>query len=105
MDSNHRRHSRRIYSPLHLAALQPTHAAKQTSSLRNCVAAAFIVLFLAFPQKWQAFSWIPDFAKQTSSLRNCVAAAFIVLFLAFPLGDGDSDGARTHDLQRDRLAF
>ena len=24
MDSNHRRHSRRIYSPLHLAALQPT---------------------------------------------------------------------------------
>ena len=25
MDSNHRRRSRRIYSPLHLAALQPTH--------------------------------------------------------------------------------
>ena len=24
MDSNHRRHSRRIYSPLHLAALQPS---------------------------------------------------------------------------------
>ena len=25
MDSNHRRRSRRIYSPLHLAALQPSH--------------------------------------------------------------------------------
>ncbi len=25
MDSNHRRCNRRIYSPLHLAALQPTH--------------------------------------------------------------------------------
>ena len=25
VDSNHRRRSRRIYSPLHLAALQPTH--------------------------------------------------------------------------------
>ena len=25
MDSNHRRHSRRIYSPLHLAALQTSH--------------------------------------------------------------------------------
>ena len=25
MDSNHRSHRRRIYSPLHLAALQPTH--------------------------------------------------------------------------------
>lgn len=28
MDSNHRRHSRRIYSPLHLAALQPTQNSK-----------------------------------------------------------------------------
>ena len=31
MDSNHRRHSRRIYSPLHLAALQPTHKFKAPS--------------------------------------------------------------------------
>ena len=31
MDSNHRRHSRRIYSPLHLAALQPTHNLKKWS--------------------------------------------------------------------------
>ncbi len=67
MDSNHRRHSRRIYSPLHLAALQPTH---------NC---QNFRTFCAGAQRWNRTT-DTSLPIKTSRSKFCICKLFRLPF-------------------------
>ena len=83
MDSNHRRLSRQIYSLLPLATREPTH---------------------------EIWSWRRESNPQPADYKSA-ALPIELRQHERPMGlseeqkNGDAEGARTLDLQRDRLAF
>ena len=89
VDSNHRSLWRQIYSLLPLATREPTHAI-------DCQGTSPVL-----GEK----SWWRDLNPQPADYKS--AALPIELHQHHPNGreNGDPEGARTLDLQRDRLAF
>ena len=84
MDSNHRRHSRRIYSPLHLAALQPTHVLRKLGSTApwffSKTTSAISPLCSAF-KKWKTFFEVPFGKCNWIYLKILVSCLFLRLGL------------------------